>query len=349
MIQSHPILFAVPLGLDTEDNHWARLSSIDVTTVVRFVECAQNSFFNHDGRNEYLDKLLQAEHNTNFKIRSGTLPVWRLIVMHDPSLPQEFTACLIAHHSMSDGAGLQIFHNTFQSALDKVAVMCTDQRIEHIVRSGAEDAIAPSLEQLHPLPIPTDSPETDASAIQNWTGSPVSMPCRTRYASLSLPAELADFLAQESKKHKSTATAAIPALIAHLLFNKLPATASSLLLNVPVSLRTDLPPDKVEHVMGNFIDAFRVELLRSNLDSQPYAEAKTKSPAIWAHAAKIVKGTRKYFANVSPTGEPYTNIAFFKLVPDIGAAFKSLIGRPRVESCEVSNMGKFSQPKGVQN
>ncbi|KAF6514816.1 hypothetical protein HZS61_005950 [Fusarium oxysporum f. sp. conglutinans] len=99
--------------------------------------------------------------------------------------------------------------------------------------------------------------------------------------------------------------------------------------------------------MGNFIDAFKVQLLRSDLD-QVSDDSSTGATGIWNHAKKIQQATRNYFANASPSGELYANVAALKLIPDIGAALAGSIGHPRGESFEVSNLGTFSQAKNIK-
>ena len=350
VIRSHPILFAIPVGAGSKEPYWGRLPSIDIKKAVTFIDRSTPSITNRNGRDRELDSLLENQHNTSFKDGYGTLPVWRLIILREPGVQQEFTACLVAHHSMSDGAGLQVFQNSFQSALSN-ASMSTPLQVEdgHVIFSNADDPIVPSLEEAHPLPIPTETPETDTTGIKDWTGSPVQVPCKTRYLSLSLASDVAQRFAQECKEHKATPTTALPSLIGRLLFNNLPPTAEALLCNLPVSLRMDLPHGLVDGVMGNFIDAFKVKLLRSELDStQNTTDQGGNSLNIWTHARKIQQATRKYFANTSPSGQLYTNIAFFKLIPDLAAALAATLGGARSESFEVSNLGKFSQPKNLK-
>jgi hypothetical protein len=76
--------------------------------------------------------------------------------------------------------------------------------------------------------------------------------------------------------------------------------------------------------------------------------SSSRSTEIWNHAQKIQEDTRRYFANASSSGEPYTNIAFFKLIPDLGAALTATLGKPRGESFEVSNLGTFLQPTNLK-
>ncbi|KAK6715600.1 hypothetical protein SNK04_006549 [Fusarium graminearum] len=194
-----------------------------------------------------------------------------------------------------------------------------------------------------PLPLPENPPVLDAANLNEWRGSTVSVPSKTKYKSLSLAPEVLQSFAQECKKNKTTVTAALPALVAKVLYDILPSETEGLTCNLPVSLRSDLPPNQVDDVIGNFIDAFKVQLLRSDLD-----QSSEGTTAIWKHAKKVQQATRRYFANASPSGEPYANVAIFKLIPDIKAFLSSTIGNPRGESFEVSNLGHFPEPKNLK-
>ncbi|KAH6981582.1 hypothetical protein BKA56DRAFT_484625 [Ilyonectria sp. MPI-CAGE-AT-0026] len=355
VVRLHPVLFAVPVVADTKEPHWGRLPFIDLKQAVSIVQRSRPPDTDGDGTDGELDELLGDQHNTSFKAGYGTRPVWRLVILQDYGTMHQFTACFIAHHSMTDGTGLQIFHNSFQKALCDVSSGPLTSRVEHIILSR-DDPIAPSLEQLHPLPIPANPPKLDVTVPNEWTGSPVELPCRTRYASLSLPPHAMNHFTQECRRHKVAPAAALPSLVARLLYSNLPTTTESLTCNIPVSLRSDLPPKSVNGVLGNFIDAFKVKLLRSDLDVQDIGDRKIADSSTlssymgtWNHARKIQEATRNYFSNVSPSGEPYANVAFFKLIPDIGAALTATIGKPRGESFEVSNLGSFSKPTNLND
>ncbi|EWG49094.1 hypothetical protein FVEG_08708 [Fusarium verticillioides 7600] len=345
VLTQHPILFAIPVISEKEGPYWGRLTSIDLEKVVSFVDRSQPCLAGDQIDNE-LDSLLERQHNTNFKTGYGTLPVWRLIILRDHDMSKGFTASFIAHHSMTDGTGLQIFHDSFQKAICDIASRAAKQTANLVVFSN-NGPIAPSLEELHPLPIPTSTPASNAAQLNEWRGAPIELPCHTRYKSLSLPSDVMERFVQDCKKHRVAPTAALPSLVARLLYDNLPSTAEALTCNLPVSLRSDLPPKLVEGIMGNFIDAFKVQLVRSDLD-QAKDDSSTGAFGIWNHAKKIQQATRKYFANASPSGEPYANVAALKLIPDIGAALSGSIGHPRGESFEVSNLGTFSEAKNTK-
>ncbi|PNP81102.1 hypothetical protein FNYG_05569 [Fusarium nygamai] len=345
VLTQHPVLFAIPVISEKEEPYWGRLASIDLKKVVSFADRSQPCLAGDQTDNE-LDSLLERQHNTNFKTGCGTLPVWRLVILRDHDLSKGFTASFIAHHSMTDGTGLQIFHDSFQKAICDIASSSAEQTVNRVVFSN-DGPIAPSLEELHPLPIPASPaspPAWNAVQLKEWRGAPIALPCNTRYKSLSLPSNSMERFVQDCKTHRVAPTAALPSLVARLLYDNLPSTAEALTCNLPVSLRSDLPPKLVDGVMGNYIDAFKVQLVRSDLD-QATDDSSTGVFGIWNHAKKIQQATRNYFANASPSEEPYANVAALKLIPDIGAALSGSIGHPRGESFEVSNLGTFSEAK----
>ncbi|KAF5597176.1 hypothetical protein FPCIR_3812 [Fusarium pseudocircinatum] len=345
VLTQHPVLFAVPVISEKEEPYWGRLASIDLKKVVSFVDRSQPCLAGDQTDNE-LDSLLERQHNTNFKTGYGTLPVWRLVILRDHDLSEGFTASFIAHHSMTDGTGLQIFHDSFQKALCDNASSSAEQTVNRVVFPN-DRPIAPSLEELHPLPIPTSLPASNAAQLNEWRGASIVLPCSTRYKSLSLPSNIMERFVQDCKTHRIAPTAALPSLVARLLYDNLPSTAEALTCNLPVSLRSDLPPKLVDGVMGNFIDAFKVQLVRSDLD-QATDDSSTGALGIWNHAKKIQQATRKYFANASSSGEPYANVAALKLIPDVGAALAGSIGHLRGESFEVSNLGTFPEAKNTK-
>ncbi|KAG8672847.1 Alcohol acetyltransferase [Fusarium poae] len=341
ILNQHPILFAIPVVPDTEQPYWGRLPSIDLRQVVSFIERSYPLSSDLQTDNE-LDSLLENRHNTSFKAGYGTLPVWRLNILQDYRSEDGFVASFFYHHSMCDGVSSQIFQDAFQSALCDISSGAVEIQSVGVISSD-DSTISSPLEDLHPLPLPENPPVPDAANLNEWRGSTVSVPCKTRYKSLSLSPQVLQTFAQDCKKNKTTVTAALPALVAKILYDSLPSTTEALTCNLPVSLRSDLPPKQVDNVLGNFIDAFKVQLLRSDLDQSPDG-----TTAIWKHAKKVQQTTRRYFANASPSGEPYANVAVFKLIPDIKAFLASTVGNPRGEAFEVSNLGHFPEPKNLK-
>jgi hypothetical protein len=141
---------------------------------------------------------------------------------------------------------------------------------------------------------------------------------------------------QVCRKHKVPSADALPSLIARLLYSNLLATAESITCDILVSLRSDLPQKQVESIIGNFIDVSKVKSLRPELDD---------SVSIWNHACGVQEATHAHRAKVSPSGEPCTNVAIFKLIPDLTATLKSILGNSRGGSFEVSYVVNFRRTR----
>ncbi|KAH6867177.1 hypothetical protein B0T10DRAFT_53211, partial [Thelonectria olida] len=135
VVRLHPVLFAVPVVSDTKEPYWGRLHLIDLKQAVSIVQRSRPLDTDGEGTDSELDALLEDQHNTSFKSGYGTRPVWRLVILQDYGTMHQFTACFIAHHSMTDGTGLQIFHNSFQKALCDVSSGSLASKSEHIIFS----------------------------------------------------------------------------------------------------------------------------------------------------------------------------------------------------------------------
>jgi hypothetical protein len=338
VLHEYPTLFAVPIVTKDEGTYFARLPSIDLRKVTSFVQRQGPIPTDGKGRDFELDALLQHQVNTNFKSEHGITPVWRLIILYDFSEKHQFTANFMAHHAIADGASFQILHRSFHKALHSLSSFSTmnslESKVEYII-SSKDDGIGPSLESIHSLPIPDVPLKADDIIYNDWLGNPTEVPSSTRYATLSLPLPLVNSFTQECKKNKVATPAGLNALIAKVLYSNLPSTTESIDANISVDIRPDLPPKAVDGVMGNFFDAFRTRIFRSDFCGQD----STELIEIWNSARKVQADTRKYFANTSPFGEAYLNIASLKNIPDLQPFLKSLIGGLRTESLELAYIG----------
>jgi hypothetical protein len=338
VLGEYPTLFAVPI-VKKDEVYFARLPSIDLRKTTSFVERQEPVPEESGGRDLELDALLRYQVNTNFKSEQGITPVWRLIILYDSPEKQQFTANFMAHHAIADGASFQILHRSFQKALHTLSSSsATDSLksdVKYIISSKDDDGIGPPLESIHSLLVLDKPPKPDATIYNDWLGNLPEVPSNTGYATLSLPSPLVNSFTQACKKNKVAAAAGLNALIAKMLYSNLPSTTGSFDVNIPVDLRPDLPPKAVDGVMGNFFDAFRTRIFRSDF----YVPDSIEPIDIWNSARKVQADTRKYFSNTSPSGEAYLNIASLKKIPNLQTLLKSLIGGPRTESLELAYIG----------
>lgn len=337
-----PTLFAVPIVLEGKETYFARLPSIDLRKVTSFVQRQDPMPNDGKGRDMELDALLQDQVNINFKSEQGILPVWRLIILYDSAEKQEFTANFMAHHAIADGASFQILHRKFHKALHTLSSSPLAADFEYIVSPKDDDDIGPPLESIHSLLIPEEAPQTDSPKYNDWLGNATEVPSKTGFATLTLSPELVQAFTRKCKANKVATPAGLNALINKVVYSNLPSTTESMDVNIPVDIRGDLPPKAVDGVMGNFFDAFRIRIFRSDFCGSD----STELGDIWTAARKVQSATRKYFSRTTPSGETYLNIAGLKNVPDLQALLKSMIGGPRSESLELAYIGSYVPSPG---
>ncbi|KAF1358044.1 hypothetical protein EJ07DRAFT_167055 [Lizonia empirigonia] len=285
-----------------------------------------------------LDKILQEQHNTNFKFEYGTRPFWRLLILQDPGIDNEFMASFVFHHAIGDGVAGAIFHRDFRSALQ--TILLSSVSLTTHVAVSSETTLLPPLEELHPLPIDVSSADSRTAGLKEWTGNPIHAPCTIRYRSLYLSPSRTEQFVRVCKGNGLSLSPVLAAVIAGALFKILPSNVEALTGIVPVNLRPwlDLPRDVADAAMGTFIDAFKVQLRRSD-----YSPDDRSSSRILPAAQHVAQNIKRYLTgNISPSGEPYTAVAIFKTIPDVSAVFKSTIGNDRDAAFEVSNIGQVS-------
>lgn len=337
-LRSQPTLFAVPIVREGEETYFARLPSIDLRTVTTFVTRQNPIPDNGTGRDPELDALLQSQVNLNFKSSVGILPVWRFIALYDGSDNHSFTANFMTHHAIADGASFQILHREFHRALHTLSPS-TEGEPEYILSPKEGDDIGPPIEHIHSLQLPEVAPQIgDAPKYNDWLGNPPSLPNSTGYTTLTLTPAMVASWTQECRRNKVAPPAGLNALLTRSIYATLPPSTESMDVNIPVDVRGSLPPTAVDGVMGNFFDAFRVRVFRT--DFSPATEgANGDLGPFWPAAKKVATETRKYFSRTSASGEALLNIAGLKNVPDLYALLSSLIGGARSESLELAYIG----------
>ncbi|CAH0016863.1 unnamed protein product [Clonostachys rhizophaga] len=338
VVRDHRILSAIPVDEGTPQSYFASLPSVNLDRAVQILEREAPLSDPKESEDKELDALLQSWHNTSFKSEYGTLPFWRLLVLKPPGKQTEFTASFIFHHAIGDGLSGVVFHRAFQVALNTFQGKSFDLPPERYIESNT-GSLLPPLEDLHHLPINENpaAPPVNA-ALKEWTGAQVlPPPCHTNYRSLYVSPHHTKVFSQESKKRGVSITASISSTIGAVLFSILPPDIEAIKCLIPVSLRPwlKLPGDTANDAIGTYIDAFKVQLTRDDLGAE--------SPQTWHVAKKVSQGIHHYVhGNLSPSGEPYTEVAIFRNIPDLSVVFQSLIGSDRAAAYEVSNLGIFS-------
>lgn len=342
-----PMLFAVPIVGKDADLYFARLPSIDLKTVTSFVQRKSPVPQDGQGRDPELDATLEEQVNTYFKSEQGVVPVWRLIILYDDSSKQQFTANFMVHHAIADGVSFQILHRAFQKALHTLSSSPSTlpAEVTYTISSSPSSEIGPPIESVHSLALPeATAPPSDPPKFNDWLGNTTKLPNKTGYTTLTLTQAMVQSFTKECRKNKVPAPAGLNALITKSLYTHLPPDTESMDVNIPVDIRSDLPPASVDGVMGNFFDAFRTRIFRSDF----CAEGSTELSDIWVAAKKVQADTRKYFSRTGPDGETYLNIAGLKNVPDLKALLEPMIGGPRSESLELAYIGPYTPYKDAR-
>ncbi|KAE9963537.1 hypothetical protein EG328_011318, partial [Venturia inaequalis] len=228
VIQEHAILSAIPIDEDTPSPYFARLPTINLSRAVSFVTRVDASEPGGDGE---LDSLLEREHNTNFNADYGSLPFWRLVIVQMVGVFTEFTACFIFHHALADGVSGLVFHKSLQAALNKFDR--TSKSMSQTIITSPNIPLLPSLETLHPLPIPPRSETPVPPTLEEWTGQKIALPCITRFKHLSISATKSKAFLTACKENNTTLTSALSALIAIHLFALTPQTTQTLTCVIP--------------------------------------------------------------------------------------------------------------------
>ncbi|EED13569.1 conserved hypothetical protein [Talaromyces stipitatus ATCC 10500] len=359
VIQEHAILGVIPVGEDMPNPHFARLPQFDLQNVVTFVE-REKSWDPDTEIDPELDEILEREHNQSFKQRYGELPFWRLVILHTRSqsdagsLPQ-FTACFVVHHAIGDGLSGIAFHRSFLSALGRsdhagASRKSPGDNNPYLVTPARKDLI-PCLEALHPLPISIlyILGTIWRELVPRWSGTVWTAKDitddpdmkRSRFKSYSISASKTSKIIEISRGKNTTVTGVIEAILVYTVFNLLPKNYTILKVAGPISLRPILPSNLVDNnSIGTWSNSYVQEHNRPISDS-----AAKRYSYIWDEAVKVrttIKGELAKEGRNVRTG-------LLKFVGDSHKFFQKNIGRPRGESIELSNLGVFSVPDGVES
>ena len=350
VVRTNAILSAIPVDEASPEAYFARLESIDLARCVFWKRRTRSTVQGEE--DPELDAILEEQHNTDLKTNYGYLPFWRLIILQDAGTDASFTASFIFHHSLGDGATGSIFHTFFLKALNTaISLPSFLVHSSSIVTIDANIQLLSPLEQLHPLPInanPRDHRDDGGKGLKEWFGNPIHTPLKTHYKTLYFSPTTTAIFAKRCKNNGITVTSGLTAVLAGALFPALPAKIEALTGIIPINLRPwlNLPANSADAAMGSFIDATKVQVRRSQYEQS--GDDHVDRPHGLRAAHHTSQEITSYLANASPTGEPYTSIAPFKLIPDVAAVFTSLLGTTRDAAFEVSNLGRFVPPPADQ-
>lgn len=322
----------------SKNPYYAQLSQIDLQDCIVF----ETSRFDIKEKSADADKerneLLERYHNTRFDERWGELPLWKLVILQEPTNQSRFVACFIWQHTIGDGHTGPSFHRTFQAELSALSARTDTQVIETIVRPP-QRALPPSLESLHKLPLsPTyllkmawqEKFPNNSQAV--WLGAPITTPTRSRFWSFALSNETTSKLLAVCRAHSVTLTAVIHALITLAIFSNLPRNKTRLKSSIAINLRRWISSDVLEaDEMGNYVSTTYLD------NKRPESMEGTH----WAEALRI----KKILDKEVQMGGKNASTGCLRWVGDMHKYFASKTGQPRDATFCLTNLGVFSPNK----
>ncbi len=336
VISRYPNLSIVPVNLDSPEPSFARLPSVDLDQIVRFVEV--DELADGDHRFPALDRILESEHSQPWKLTTPpTLPLWRLHVLQQHGgNASTFILCYFFHHSIGDTKSALVFHQALEAALNSP--------VEGEPVSKVETSRLPLLP---PLDYFVDTPATGCSNESQsqeqpdkvWTGAVQSLPVQTRFRSLWLTTDHTSRFLHVCKINRVSLTAALQAMLVGALFSKLPREYRTVKTDCAISLRDWLPDPIDADSMGVFVDTFFETHQRPALQDRP------KCAFSWAMA----KETGKRIDRVVQERKGDGLIGRLSQVQDVKSWTMERMGHRRTTSLELSNVGKLPSLVAVKD
>ncbi|KEF53418.1 uncharacterized protein A1O9_10393 [Exophiala aquamarina CBS 119918] len=362
VILQHPALSAIPVDEDTPSPYFARLHHIDLAKATTFLTSPK--VFNEELGPGELNRLLEEQHNANFLPFRPDIPVWRLVIVHEPENGSKFIACFVYHHAIADGTSGFAFHRSFLTALCEHTQEIQASRVNmrsseaeqkgiHIVPTS-EKALCQSLEALHPLGLSTSfilkslwREYFSKLPPHFWSGPKITVDAcrqRSRFQSIQFSQHITQNLVRLCRSQYTSVTAALEAALAAAVFTELPYNQyDRLRVDGAVSLRRWLPEEVVdENSMGNWVSRYLEEHRRPQ-HNRPTETTDALGLFSWDEARRI-KATIDL--ELAKCGKDSV-VGLLRFAGDLHKYFKGKVGASREESFEFSNVGVFQS--GQQN
>lgn len=319
LIAKHPILSTIPWATETTKPYFVRLPTLDLDHVVSFFEDDANEEWR-----DFVDKVLEKEHNTPFESRAGTslLPFWRLSVINHRNILDTFTLIFVFHHSLMDTQSAHSFHQELEEYMHRYSGQ--DLPVNTVICPST--TLLPPLEGMCNLSI-SDSFHLSQSTYhepspESWTGAPQSTPVKTRFGSIWLTEKDTRVLRNSSIRNKCSVTATLQALLAHSIFAALPSQYTILQGDCAVSLRRFLPQPIEATSLGCYVGSLSVVYHR-------------KPTFDWDdafHTKKAIRETLAMEGRDMPVG-------YLGTISDMHSWMREKLTKKRAAAFELSNIG----------
>ena len=277
---------------------------------------------------ECLDKMLEEQHNWPFQLdHDRALPFWRVAVLESKRIPSSFTIAFVFHHALMDTRSALSLHEELEAHMNEFNGACGRVTPQDFIKTSSNDLIPP-LEELYELPVSQEFVRSQENSSEpgtdSWTGSPQSLPVKTRFSSLWLSTSETKAIAAQSKKEGSSVTAALQTLVASCLFAILPQEYNRLQADCAVSLRGFLPQPVTVTTLGSYAGVVSTVYQRSSFDWNEARRTKTE----------ITQAMARKGSDMS--------VGYLKLIDNQHQWMLQKLGRKRMAAFELSNVGMAS-------
>lgn len=356
VVMQQPALSTIPVDEDTPSPYFSRLPQINLAKAITFVT-SRKVFDDDVGPGEF-DQLLEKQHNENFLPFRADIPVWRLLIVHEPDKTSRFIACFVYHHAIADGTSGFAFHRSFLAALCKQRedIRASTVDVEGFEEEEEDNLAAPvpdkhlcqSLENLHPLGLSVSFilksiwREYFSKHPQRlWSGPKIALDPslrKSRFQSIQFSQNTTQKLVIICRSQGTSVTAALEAAMAAAVFAELPYNQyDTLRVDGAVSLRRWLSQEAVnENSMGNWVSRYLEEHRRLRRGHK-LGESDAQSLFSWDEARRV-KGTID--SELTNRGKDSV-VGLLKFAGDLHSYFGGKLGASREESFEFSNVGAF--------
>jgi hypothetical protein len=346
VILQHPALCCGIINEDKKDPAFIRLNSIDVSKCIEYRDLGVLTAEEYDQR---LAEIIEHQHRQLWP-HLDSQPGWKVIIVQSKTMnssPTILDAIFAFHHALADGSSGMVFHRSILKALNHSSE--SPSLKDHVLTIPDSITLKPALEKVVNFKVSWRfffgvlwsgmKPRwlfRDLSP--PWTGSVCApLPIQnytSRVKFISIPDQLVGNILAACREQKSTLTGLLHGLIIASLTSRVPS-AGGFIATTPYSLRsltglstTDEMGVQVAALSSSFSSG-TISAVRAAPDPHHLTEE------IW----KVATTFRTEMTNEISRMPNDSLIGLIPYVTDMSKFLTSMVGKPRSETYELSNVG----------
>ncbi|KAL2137046.1 hypothetical protein VTI74DRAFT_9652 [Chaetomium olivicolor] len=336
---------------NTSKPHFVQQLSIDLEHHVEYLERAETD---PDTRDSALLSLLEDQHDQSWPDIEHR-PPWKLIIVVWDQTPGSGLLLLdvvfAVHHSLADGRSTALFHTKLLDELNNPTGRPSQLSGRILDTKNLDKLVQPQEElvkftaswsflgrtlwrELGPRWLQGQQPTVP------WTGKPITRePCRTRLRLVTVPAVATPHVLDACRANQITLTPLLHALSLASLARRVPAEQAQAFRGAtPIDLRpfidSSSQPEPGKKPFGVFVTGQFHTFDASTIATLREAVADDK---IWGIAAELRRDMKQHLETV-PKDDI---IGMLGWVSDWRQFWLSKVGKPRLDTWEVSNLGSM--------